>query len=88
MSDQYFILSIICSIYILQIFVLLLLFSIIILNFFIFFYCSSKPFVCPYLNDNNFVKFMRGTGQWVKMLLTIFTKKMNKNIYIMIMTKM
>ena len=36
---------------------------------------TVKPLVQSPLNDNNFVKFMKGrTGQGVKILVTIFTK--------------
>ena len=38
----------------------------------------KTPCPVPPLNDNNFVKLMRGTEQGVKILLTIFTKKLVK----------
>ena len=50
---------------------------------------TVKPLVKSPLNDKNFVKFMRGTGQGVQILVTFFTKIMSENIYVIKMiTKM
>ena len=43
---------------------------------------TVKPLVQSPLNDNNFVKFMRGTGQGVQIFIYIFYKKMSENIYV------